>query len=29
MIWYQNKVYRKPRIDERIEYVCKMNNKIK
>ena len=29
MVCYHNKVYRGPRIDERIEYVCEMNNKIK
>ena len=28
-LWCQNKVYRGPWIDERIEYVCEMNNKIK
>jgi len=28
-VCYQNKLYRWPRIDERIEYVYKMNNKIK
>jgi len=28
-VCYHNKVYREPRIDERIEYVCKMNDKIK
>lgn len=29
IICYQNETYRELRIDERIEYVRKMNNKIK
>jgi len=28
-VCYQNKLYWWPIIDERIEYVCKVNNKIK
>jgi len=29
MVWYHDKVYIDPRIDERIKYVCEMDNKIK
>jgi len=29
MVWYHNKVYIDPRIDEKIEYVCEIDNKIK
>jgi len=29
MVWYHNKLYIDPRIDEKIEYVCEMKNRIK